>query len=61
MELFTLGEVAKKLKVSRTTLWRLRSAGYIRSIELGGITRIRQADLDRFISEESKKGRDRWL
>ena len=58
-ELLTLTEVSERLKLSRTTIWRLRSEGYLKTISLKGIIRVRLEDLDQFVAEESLKGRDR--
>ena len=57
MELLKLEEVMAELKVSRTTLWRLRQSGVIRECRLGGLIWITRADLNRFIRNEVLAGR----
>jgi len=57
VELLKLEEVMAELKVSRTTLWRLRQAGVIKECRLGGLIWITRADLNRFIRNEVLAGR----
>ena len=57
MELLKLEEVMAELKVSRTTLWRLRQSGVIKECRLGGLIWITRADLNRFIRNEVLAGR----
>ena len=57
MELLKLGEVMAELKISRTTLWRLRQSGVIKECRLGGLIWITRADLNRFIRNEVLAGR----
>ena len=47
---YTLGEVIKVLKVSRTTLWRWRNERGLRMVRIHGVIRIRKSDLDRFLN-----------
>ena len=56
-ELLTLKEVERELGVSRSTLWRLRKLGLLRTVALGGIVRVRRQDLTRFIEHEMLSGR----
>ena len=57
MELLKLEEVMAELKISRTTLWRLRQSGVIKECRLGGLIWITRADLNRFIRNEVLAGR----
>ena len=57
MELMKLEEVMAELKISRTTLWRLRQSGVIRDCRLGGLIWIARSDLNRFIRNEVLAGR----
>ena len=56
-ELLTLRQVERELGVSRSTLWRLRKLGLLRTVALGGIVRVRRQDLTRFIESEMLWGR----
>ncbi len=47
---YTLGEVIKILKVSRTTLWRWRNERGLRMVRIHGVIRIRKSDLRRFLN-----------
>ena len=58
-ELLTLKEVERELKISRTTVWRLRKLGLIKTSAYGGIIRIHRRDLERFVSNELLAGRSR--
>lgn len=46
---YTLGEVTKILKVSRTTLWRWRNERGLRMVRIHGVIRIRKSDLGSFL------------
>lgn len=46
---YTLGEVIKTLKVSRTTLWRWRNERGLRMVRIHGFIRIRKSDLGSFL------------
>jgi excisionase family DNA binding protein len=48
-EFYTLGEVIKILKVSRTTLWRWRNERGLRMVRIHGVIRVRKSDLDSFL------------
>ena len=56
-DLLTLKEVERELGVSRSTLWRLRKLGLLRTVALGRIVRVRRQDLTRFIEREMLSGR----
>ena len=47
---YTLGEVIKILKVSRTTLWRWRNERGLRMVRIHGVIRILKSDLGRFLN-----------
>lgn len=44
-EFYTLAELTGLLKVSRTTLWRIRKEGKLREFRVGSCVRFRKADL----------------
>ena len=50
-EFYTLGEVIKSLKVSRTTLWRWRNERGLRMVRIHGVVRVRKSDLNSFLNE----------
>lgn len=58
-ELLTLREVERELKISRTTVWRLRKLGLIKTSVFGGIIRVHRRDLERFVTNELMAGRSR--
>jgi hypothetical protein len=58
-ELLTLKEVERELKISRTTVWRLRKLGLIKTSAFGGIIRVHRRDLERFVANELMAGRSR--
>lgn len=58
-ELLTLREVERELKISRTTVWRLRKLGLIKTSVFGGIIRVHRRDLERFVTTELMAGRSR--
>jgi len=45
----TLAEVRGMLNVSRATLWRWTAEHGLRVVRVGGVTRIRECDLQAFI------------
>lgn len=51
VELLTLKEVAKKLKVSKRTAWRYYKKGDLEGIKLDGGIRIPDEKLQKFINE----------
>jgi excisionase family DNA binding protein len=53
-DIFTIDEVAAYLKVGKRTVYRLASAGRIPAFKLGGIWRFRRAELDQWISQQTK-------
>jgi excisionase family DNA binding protein len=48
-ELLTTVEVAKTLKVSRATVYKLMQRGELKSVHLGSRRLIRRSDLESFI------------
>ena len=47
MQLYTINETIKILKISRITLWRYIKQGKIKTIDLCGNPRITQDEIDR--------------
>ena len=50
--LLTPIEVAKILKVSRISVYRWIKSGELKAIKAGGIVRIREEDLKKFMKEK---------
>ena len=48
MELLTVQQVAKKLKVNKNTVYRLIKKGYIPALKLGSL-KVATKEVDRFI------------
>ncbi len=48
-ELFTVREVAKKLKLTDKSVRRYISQGKLKAIKLGRVLRIREADVEEFL------------
>ena len=44
-----LGEVAEKLAVSRPTVWRWHAERGLKVVSVGGVTRVRESDLEAFL------------
>ena len=55
---YTMTEVAKILKVNRSTIWNWTSSGKLKSIKFGtekrSTVRIRKIDLDEFLNDNTK-------
>ncbi len=51
--LLTVGEVAGTMRVSNMTVYRLIKAGQLAAIRVGKNYRIREADIDRYLSDRS--------
>lgn len=56
--LMTVGEVAEGMRVSNMTVYRLIKAGHLAALRVGKNYRIRQSDIDRYLSERSVKVED---
>jgi len=52
--LMTLQEAAEALKVSRSTLWRLRRDGALQAILVSRCRRITQAEVARYIDRKKR-------
>jgi excisionase family DNA binding protein len=46
-----LKEVQERFGVSRTTIWRWHAERGLRVVTVGGITRVRESDLARFVEQ----------
>ena len=44
-----LGDVEKMLGVSRSTVWRWHAERGLKVVTIGGVTRIRESDLESFL------------
>jgi excisionase family DNA binding protein len=53
-QLMTRLEVSRRLQVSLSSLDRLRSAGRLKSIRVGGLVRFDPADVQAYIDEQRK-------
>jgi excisionase family DNA binding protein len=51
--LLTVGEVAKVMRVSNMTVYRLIKSGQLAAIRVGKNYRIRNREVDRYLSERS--------
>jgi excisionase family DNA binding protein len=49
LELFTIPDVQKKLKLGRSTVYGLLDSGKLRSIKLGNCRRVKSSDLLAYI------------
>lgn len=54
MELFTIKEVSKKLKINPTDTYKLIKAGHISALKLGSL-KVASCELDRFIIDSVGK------
>lgn len=53
-ELLTIPQVAARLKVSRNTVYRLISAGELPVVEVGSVSRVAEADLQKYIERNTR-------
>ena len=53
--LLTVGEVAGTMRVSNMTVYRLIKSGQLPAIRVGKNFRIRESDVDKYLSERSVK------
>ena len=51
--LLTVGEVAATMRVSNMTVYRLIKSGQLPAIRVGKNYRIRESDVDRYLSDRS--------
>ncbi len=56
-ELYSPGQVATLLHVSRRTVERLIRKGELRSAKVGGQRRITKAELERYVNVAEQRGR----
>lgn len=54
--LFTLQQIQQAGGLSRSTLYRLRHGGGLRTITVGGVTRVRESDWLRFLERATTQG-----
>jgi excisionase family DNA binding protein len=54
--LLTLGQVADRLQVSRTTIWRLTHEQGLRTVRCAGVVRVRASDLANWIEKHCTDG-----
>ena len=50
-QLLTIKDTAKRMQVSKITVWRALQKGFLSGIKVGRIWRIREEDLQKFIRE----------
>lgn len=50
-DLLDLSEIAQRLNVSRTTIWRLAKRGDIRTVRIGNRTLVPRTELQRLIAD----------
>jgi excisionase family DNA binding protein len=54
--LLTIPEVAARLRVHRSTIYRYFDAGLLASIKFGNVRRIRSSELQRFLRAQRVRG-----
>ncbi len=54
--LLRLHEVAERLSVSKSMAWKLIAYGQLRSLRIGRAVRVRQADLEAYITAAAREG-----
>ena len=52
----TIKDVCKRLNVSRTSVWRILHEHGLRAVRVGGITRIREHDLEAWLERHCTSG-----
>jgi len=52
----TLKQVQEMLAVSRSTVWRWQTEHGLKVVTIGGVTRIREGDLQAFLSRHESDG-----
>lgn len=53
-EVLTIPQVAERLKISRHTVYRLISAGELPVVEVGKVSRVSEADLQKYIERNTR-------
>jgi excisionase family DNA binding protein len=51
-----LGEVAQMFAVSRSTVWRWHAERGLKVVSVGGVTRVRESDLEAFLKRHEATG-----
>ena len=54
--LLTVAEVASAMRVSNMTIYRLIKSGQLAAVRVGKNYRIRESDVDRYLSERFVRG-----
>ncbi len=54
--LLRLEEVADRLAISRSMAWKIIALGELRSLRIGRAVRVRQADLEAYITDAAREG-----
>ena len=55
-QLLTVAEVAGAMRVSNMTIYRLIKSGQLAAVRVGKNYRIRESDVDRYLSERFVRG-----
>lgn len=56
--LLRLCEVRERLRVSKTTLWRIVRTGELKQIRVAGCKRIRASEVERYLKKNEEPMRD---
>lgn len=48
-KLYTIGEVAEMLRISKPSVYRLMSSGKLKPVKIGGRTLFKESELERFV------------
>lgn len=54
-EFLTVGEVARLMRVSNMTVYRLIRSGSLKAVRVGNRYRLRESDVDRYLDESYVK------
>jgi excisionase family DNA binding protein len=54
--LLRLEEAADRLAISRSMAWKIIALGELRSLRIGRAVRVRQADLEAYITDAAREG-----
>lgn len=57
MNLLTVDETAVRLACSRRSVYRLMAEGRLRSLKVGGLRRIRENEVERFMREAEEEAK----